>query len=164
MPDNRAPASTRGGRRGRAGRASKKPSKQGSPPSVRLGHVAPNGISASMYGLVDRGVTKRPALARALRGNVEIRLKEEFAPIRITFGPEEVRVEDGTTGADYRSDLVIQGSLPDVVQLAAAPLVGGVPKLTHRRGRSAWASLAGGRVRLTGSPLLARRLLRLLEI
>jgi len=59
---------------------------------------------------------------------------------------------------------VISGSLPAVIQLAAAPQAGGVPKLTTAHGRAALRSVAGGRVRITGSKLLARRVLKLLEI
>ena len=53
---------------------------------------------------------------------------------------------------------MIRGSLPDVVQLTAAPLFGGVPNPTYARGRGALARMAGGRVKIEGSPLLARRL------
>ena len=48
---------------------------------------------------------------------------------------------------------MIRGSLPDVVQLTAAP-----------DGRAPWPASARGKVKIEGSPLLARRLLKLLEI
>jgi hypothetical protein len=131
--------------------------------TVKLGHVAPNGISASVLGLVERGAVKRPKLARELRGNVEIRFEEDYAPVRVRFEEERVLVEDGN-GRRWSPDLVIQGTLPDIVQLAAAPLFGGIPKPTDPRGRAALASVAGRKVRIEGSPLLARRLLKLLEI
>ena len=100
-----------------------------------------------------------------MRGSVELRFKEKFAPVRIEFGDDGILVEDAAEDDDRgRPDLVIQGSLPDIVQLAAAPLVGGVPKVTDRRGRAALARVAGRRVKIEGSPLLARRLLKLLEI
>jgi hypothetical protein len=137
-------------------------------PEVRLGRQAANGISASMFGLVERGAAKRPRVARSLRGTIEIRFKEDFAPVRVEFSPDEVLVEDAVpdsaNGKQARADLVISGSLPDIVQLASAPLFGGVPRPTNARGRAALASFAGGRVRIEGSPLLARRLLKLLEI
>ncbi len=63
-------------------------------PQVKLGHVAPNGISASIYGLIDRGVTRRPRIAKGMRGTVEMRFKEAFAPVRVTFGAKGVLVED----------------------------------------------------------------------
>jgi hypothetical protein len=132
---------------------------------VRLGKPAPNGIAASVYGLVDRGAAKRPQVARALSGKVELRFREGFPPVRISFGPKGILVEDDQGGRnDWKPDLVISGSLPDIVQLAAAPLFGGLPKPTDARGRAALAGVAGRRVKIEGSPLLARRLLKLLEI
>jgi hypothetical protein len=42
--------------------------------------------------------------------------------------------------------------------------MGGIPKLTDRRGRAALARVAGRRVRIEGSTRLARRLLQLLQL
>jgi hypothetical protein len=133
------------------------------PPRVKLGHQAPNGIAAGLLALVERGAAKRPRVARELRGRVEIRFAEDFAPVRLQFDDAHVLIEDAK-GGRWNSDLVIEGSLPDVVQLATAPLIGGVPKPTNRRGRAALASVAARRVRIEGSPLLARRVLKLLEL
>lgn len=72
-------------------------------------------------------------------------------------------MEDAGEG-DWFADVVISGSLPDVVQLASAPLMGGIPKVTDRRGRAALARVAGGRVKIEGSRKLARRLLQLLQL
>jgi hypothetical protein len=133
------------------------------PPGVKLGHQAPNGIAAGLLALVERGAARRPRIARELRGKVEIRFDEDYAPVRLAFGEVEVIVEDGN-GRRWSSDLVIQGSLPDVIQLATAPLVGGLPKPTDKRGRAALATVAARRVRIEGSPLLARRVMKLLEV
>ena len=118
--------------------------------SMKLGHQAPNGISASIYGLVDRGLEKRPRIARTIRGTVEFRFEEDFATVRITFADDQVLVEDVKRAR--KADLVIRGSLADVVQLTSAPIARTV------------ARAIGGRVKIEGSPLLARRLLKLLEI
>ena len=134
----------------------------GAPP-VKLGHQAPNGIAAGLLALVERGAAKRPRIARELRGRVEIRFAEDYAPVRLHFADDEVTIEDGK-GGRWKSDLVIEGRLPDVVQLATAPLVGGLPKPTDKRGRAALASVAARRVRIEGSPLLARRVMKLLEV
>jgi len=143
---------------------SKKPAKKNEE-RVKLGYVDPNGIAPSLYVLIERGAGRRPRIVSGMRGSVELRFKEKFAPVRIEFGDDGILVEDAAEDDDRgRPDLVIQGSLPDIVQLAAAPLVGGVPKVTDRRGRAALARVAGRRVKIEGSPLLARRLLKLLEI
>ena len=135
------------------------------PPQVTLGHVADNGISPSLYGLVEHGARKRPALARDLRGLVEIRFQERFAPVRLAFSEDGILVEDaGGTSARDDPDLVISGSLPDIVQSASAPLAGGIPKLTDARGRAALRRVANRRVRMRGSARLAQRLMKLLEL
>src|SRR2546423_13262253 len=97
------------------------------PPAVKLGHQAANGIAAGLVALVERGASRRPRIARELRGRVEIRFAEGYAPVRLDFGDVEVTVEDGN-GRRWSADLVIEGSLPDVIHLATAPLVGGMPK------------------------------------
>jgi len=132
------------------------------PPKITLGRVAENGISPSLFGLVEHGAQRRPELARELRGVVEIRFHERFAPVRLAFGERGVLVEDGDGSG--RPDLVIKGSLPDIVQLSSAPLVGGVPKLTDTRGRAALKRVVGRRVTMEGDRKLGRRLLRLLEL
>jgi hypothetical protein len=131
---------------------------------VRLGHVAPNGISPSMFGLIEHGAQRRPSASRSLDGRIELRFTEDYAPIRVTFEPGGILVEDAGDDEGWSPDLVITGSLPEVVQLASAPLMGGIPKLTDRRGRAALASVAGRRVRIEGSTKLARRLLQLLQL
>jgi hypothetical protein len=135
------------------------------PPRVRLGRVAENGISPSIYGLVEHGARKRPALARNLRGLIEIRFTERFAPVRLKFADNEILVEDGGNGGgEPKPDVLISGSLPDIVQFASAPLTAGIPKLTDPRGRAALRRVANRRVRMRGSTRLAQRLLKLLEL
>lgn len=131
---------------------------------MKLGKIAHNGICASMFGLLERGAMLRPKIARGLRGVVVIRFSEDFAPILMTFDRGTILVEDVREGQDPDADLVISGSLVDIVQLASAPLVGGLPKPSAKAGRSALARVAARQVRLEGSPLLARRVLKLLEI
>lgn len=145
------------------------------PPRVLLGPVAPDGVATAIYGLVERGTLKRPDVAAGIFGLVQIELLEGYPPVRIQFDGEGILVEDvvdpdrgGRTGArrqhGRRPELTVRGSLPHVSQLAAAPLVGGVPSLASARGRSALARFWSGDVRIEGSPLLARRLLKLLEL
>jgi hypothetical protein len=135
------------------------------PPKVTLGKVAGNGISPSLFGLIEHGARKRPQIARQMRGLVEIRFDESFAPVRLSFADDGILVEDsGGDGGDAQPDLVIRGSLPDIVQFASAPLAGGLPKLTDARGRAALMRVANRRVKMEGSPRLAQRLLKLLEL
>jgi len=145
--------------------AAKKPARRKPEARVKLGYVDPNGIAPSLYALIERGAVRRPRILSAMRGTVELRFKEKFAPVRIEFTDDQALVQDAPADQERdRPDVVIQGSLPDVVQLAAAPLMGGVPKLTDKRERAALARVAGRRVKIEGSPMLARPLLKLLEI
>jgi hypothetical protein len=155
----------------KAAATTKKPARArrpGKKHEVKLGRIAENGISASMYSLIERGAHKRPKIAKELRGSVEIRFKEDFAPVRAIFGSEGIVVEDGLPELEdeepFSPDLVISGSLPQIVQLTSAPLFGGVPKPTTAHGRAALRKVARGKVKIEGSPLLARRVLKLLEI
>ena len=130
-------------------------------PAAVLGATAPNGIAASIYGLVDRGISRRPALAAQIRGEVELRFEEDLAPVRLAFEEGVVTVEDGPASSP---DLVVSGRLPHIVALTTAPLLGGVPNPVARRGRAALARVADGRVKLGGDRALARQLLRLLAL
>ena len=114
-----------------------------------------------MYGLIEHGVERHPKLARSMRGRVVLRFAESFAPVRVTFAPRSVTVEDGDL---RRPDLAISGSLPDIVHFATAPHVRGVPNPARVRGRAALARVARRHVRLSGDRALARKLLRLLAI
>ena len=83
--------------------------------------------------------------------------------MRMEFADDHVLVQDTQQDEKReRPDLVIQGSLPDIVQLASRPLVGGVPKPTHSRGRARRPRPAGGSE--SRQPAAGRRLLKLLEI
>ena len=124
-----------------------------------------DGVAPSIFGLVERGIAREPELVEGMRGRVVFRFAEEFSPLRISFRPRSVVVEDG----DLRKpDLVISGRLPDIVHFATVPTLKGplhgVPDPRRPRGRIALGRLARGRVKLEGDGALARRLLRLLAV
>lgn len=133
----------------------------GPPPDVRLGRTRRSGIAPSIFALVERGVHRRPVVARGLRGRVVLRFHEGFVPVRMTFGERVIRVEDGDL---RRPDLAVSGELPDIVLLTTTRMRMGLPDPTDPRGRAALARLALGRVRLSGDQRLARALLELLRI
>lgn len=130
-------------------------------PPVRLGARDPDGIAPAVFAMVERGVHKRPTLARRLHGEVELRFSEEIRPVRIAFEGERVLVEDGAPAAPA---LVVAGRLPDIVTLIAAPQVRGVPNPAKAGGRAAIARLARRHVTITGEPGLGRSLLQLLQV
>ena len=116
-------------------------------PEVRLGTLADGGLAPAIMAIVERGVTRRPARARALGIEVELRMGESYPPVRIVFGPDEVLVEDG---AGREPALRISGALSDMVALLVAPLLGGVPNPMDPRGRAALGMFASRRVRIQG--------------
>jgi hypothetical protein len=137
----------------------------GRAPTVRLGRMVEDGVAPSIFGLIERGIAREPELAARMRGRVVFRFAEDFSPLRIQFRPRSVVVEDGDS---RKPDLVIAGSLPDIVHFATVPTLRGrlhgVPDPRQRRGRSALRRISSGRVRIEGDRVLARRLLRLLAV
>ena len=137
----------------------------GRAPGVRLGRMVENGVAPSIFGLIERGIAREPNLAAEMRGRVVFRFAENFSPLRITFRPRSVVVEDGDA---RKPDLVIEGRLPDIVHFATVPTLRGrlhgVPDPRQPRGRKALRRLADGRVRIEGDRVLGRRLLRLLAV
>ncbi len=130
-------------------------------PEVRLGRTHRDGIGASIFALVERGVARRPEIAAELRGRVVLRFREPYVPTRITFGKRVIRVEDGDF---HRADLVVSGRLPDIVLLTTARLRMGVPDPMNARGRVALQKIAGGRVRFSGDTRIARSLMEMMRI
>jgi hypothetical protein len=132
---------------------------------VRLGRMVEDGVAPSIFGLIERGIAREPQLAAQMRGRVVFRFDEDFSPLRIQFKPRSVVVEDGDS---RKPDLVIEGSLPDIVHFATVPTLRGrlygVPDPRRPRGRRALRRLASKRVRLEGDRVLGRRLLRLLAV
>lgn len=130
-------------------------------PEVRLGRTHRDGIGASIFALIERGVERRPDVAAQLQGRVVLRFREPFVPTRITFGKRVIRVEDG----DFRNaDLIVTGRLPDIVLLTTAPLRMGLPDPMDPRGRVALQKIAAGRVRLGGDARMARGLMEMMRI
>ena len=133
--------------------------------AVRLGRMVEDGVAPSIFGLIERGIVREPSLAAEMRGRVVFRFAEDFSPLRITFKARSVVIEDGDS---RKPDLVIEGSLPDIVHFATVPTLRGrlhgVPDPRQPRGRKALRRLADGRVRIEGNRVLGRRLLRLLAV
>jgi hypothetical protein len=128
---------------------------------LKLGSTTDEGIAATMYALLERGVGRHPELAREMRGLVELRFDEDIAPMRIAFERDEVVVEDGEW---EEPDLVITGRLPHIVHLTTSPNVGGVPNPATRHGRAALGRITRRHVEVAGDRALGRKLLRLLEL
>jgi hypothetical protein len=130
-------------------------------PTVELGRVTEGGVAPAIMAIVDRGVRARPALADDLRAEIELKFEERYPPVRIVFADKLVLVEDGSAS---EPDLRVSGTLPDLVTLMVAPLVGGLPNPMAGRGRSAIGKVAFRRVRVEGRLALLRRFLGVIRI
>lgn len=111
--------------------------------------------------IVDRGASYRPELASALRAEIELNIEERYPPVRIVFDDHHVLVEDGSAS---QPDLRVTGTLPDLVSLMVAPLVGGVPNPIASRGRAALGLVALRRVKVEGRLALMRQFLAVIAI
>jgi hypothetical protein len=130
-------------------------------PGLRLGSTGEDGIAPTIYALLDRGMRRRPEVAREMRGLVELRWDEDIVPVRIAFEADEVVVEDGSW---EMPDLVIAGRLPHIVHLTTTPMLAGVPNPARAHGRAALGRLRRRDVRIKGDRTLGRKLLQLLEL
>jgi hypothetical protein len=133
----------------------------GEPPAVELGDLTEGGLAPAILAVVERGIARRPALAASIDAEVELSTAGDYPPVRILFRGPRVLVEDGPAASP---DLRITGSLPDLVSLMVAPLVGGLPSPLQARGRAALGMVALRRVRVEGRVRLMRRFLGLIQI
>ena len=130
-------------------------------PEVELGALQEGGLAPAVMAIVDRGVRRRPDLARSLDIEVELAFQEHHPPVRIRFGDGTVLVEDGPAAAP---DLRIDGALADQIALMVAPVVGGLPSVFDPRGRAALGMVVSRRVRIQGSLALLRRFLGVIHV
>jgi hypothetical protein len=126
-----------------------------------LGNLIEGGLAPAMLAIVERGVRRRPDLARSIEVEVELAVLGGYPPVRIAFERSVVLVEDGP-GLD--PDLRVAGELADLISLLVAPLAGGLPLPTTARGRTALGLVARRRVRVRGRLGLLRRLLAVIRI
>jgi hypothetical protein len=130
-------------------------------PRVELGKIVEGGVAPAIMAIVDRGARQRPQLARGLSAEVVLNFEERYPPVRIVFGGGRILVEDGSAEAP---DVRVTGTLPDLVSLMVAPLVGGVPNPIAAKGRAALGMVAQRRVKIEGRFALLRQFLGVIRI
>ena len=126
-----------------------------------MGRRRADGVAPSLYVWVERGVAARPRVASSLHGRVVFRFKEDLSPLLIHFGKGLIEVSDGDVDSP---DLAVSGRLPDIVHLATAPNVLGIPNPARIEGLGAILRLSRGKVAIDGDRGLALRLIRLLAL
>ena len=126
-----------------------------------LGSLSQGGLAPAILAIVERGVSRRPALASGVRAEVQLDFDEGYPPVRVVFASQHVLVEDGVATAP---DLRVSGALPDLVSLMMTPHLGGLPNPIAARGRAALGMIVLRRVRIQGRLGLLRRLLRVIAV
>jgi hypothetical protein len=137
------------------------PESQNGRAEVRLGRTSRDGVAPSMFVWVERGARLRPAVARELHGRAVFRFSEEISPLSVHFARDTIDVFDGDL---KKPDLAVSGRLPDIVHIATAPTLLGIPNPASRHGLAAILGLYRGRVTLEGDRAMARRLIQLLAL
>ncbi|MGI8633675.1 MAG: hypothetical protein ACR2NA_14180 [Solirubrobacterales bacterium] len=110
-----------------------------------------------------------------MRGSAELRVEGGADPVVVSFGGDAIHVfdrprrghhEDSDAAAPsvQAPDVVIEGRLPDVVQMITVPHLAGFPNPLRPRGRRALGRLWRGGVQVTGDRAFARELLQLLTV
>lgn len=128
---------------------------------MRLGALSGGGLAPAILAIVERGVSRRPALATGVRAEVQLDFAEGYPPVRVLFAGQHVLVEDGPADAP---DLRVSGALPDLVSLMMTPHLGGLPNPIAARGRAALGMIVLRRVQIQGRLGLLRRLLRVIAV
>lgn len=130
-------------------------------PRVRVLDAEPNGLAATIAGLLEANLTAHPERAAKLRtGTVEIVAEDAGVSVIVRSARDGVEVANGDPARSGRADLTIRASSDDLLALTACPLRGGLPDPFHPKGREILGKLLRGRIRirglLTNAPLLPR--------
>jgi hypothetical protein len=144
---------------------------------VRFLDAEPNGLADMLGRLLEANLAADPGRERLLHGTVVV-LEASDAEVaaRLELSPTEVRVANlprtapgkGSAGTTDRPPAIrIRANAGDLVILAGAPLLLGLPSPFRHDGREVLRRIASGRVRVSGMlrhPLVLSRFARLLSV
>lgn len=130
-------------------------------PSVRVLDAEPNGLAATIAGILEANLAAHPDRSAMLRpGAIEIVAMDAGVSVVVRSKPDGIEVANGDPARSGRADLTIRASSNDLLALTACPLRAGLPDPFHPKGREILGKLLGGRIRirglLTSAPLLTR--------
>lgn len=144
---------------------------------MRFLDAEPNGLADMLGRLLEANLAADPGRERLLRtATVVLQASDAEVAARLDLSPGEVRVANlslsavaeppaGSTGP--APELWIRANAGDLVILAGAPLLLGVPSPFRRDGREVLRRIATRRVRVSGMlrhPLVLSRFARLLSV
>lgn len=134
--------------------------------TIALADREPNGLAEMLAGLFEANLASHPRRERLLRPAVvdlEVVDAEVGATVRIS--PGSVEIANGA--ADPSADVRIRARAQDLLAMAAAPLLFGLPNPLRRDGRSIVGRLLRRHVQIAGlvrHPVVVSRFARLLSV
>jgi len=136
---------------------------------VRYADAEPNGLADLLGRLLEANVEQDPARRRLLAPAVtEVDASDAEVAARVELSHEAVVVANApSAGAARRVDVRIRAGAGDLLALAGAPLVAGLPNPLRRDGRDVLRRIANRSVRISGMlrhPIVVSRFSRLLSV
>lgn len=134
--------------------------------TVRFVDAEPNGLADLVGRLIQTNLELDPGRRTLLRDTVvELSASDAELQATIRLAADGVSVSNGP--ANPRSHLKVVADAYDLVELAGAPLLFGLPSLFHPQGRSVLRRIATRHVRASGMfrhPIRLSRFTRLLSV
>jgi hypothetical protein len=132
--------------------------RRGGPWIVAYADPEPSGIADLLGRLLEANLAARPERAELLRrATIEIRATDANVGVVLELAPGRILVRDAAAatapdrpGTGPRSDLVIAATSADLLAVAGAPLLGGLPDPRRRPGRDVLAAIAARRIKISG--------------
>ena len=126
----------------------------------------PNGLAEMLAGLLEANLMAHPRRASLLRpAVVEIEVVDADVGATVRFSPGVVEIANGP--ATPRAEVHVRARAQDLLAMAAAPLLFGLPDPLRRDGRSVLGRLVRRHVRISGMlrhPIVLSRFARLLSV
>jgi len=138
------------------------------PVAVTFADAEPTGIAELIGRLLEENLAAHPDRVALLRpAVVEIRATDAGVAARVELAPGRVLVRGAGDAPGERRDVEIAASSADLLEVAAAPLLGGLPDPRRREGRAVLGAIATRRIRISGLVTrlgIVRRFARLLSV
>jgi hypothetical protein len=134
--------------------------------TVDLVDPEPNGLADLLAGLLRGNLERDPERARFLRpARIHLAAVDADTAVVVEIAPGHVRIANASERPP--ADVSIRARSGELIDLAAAPLVAGLPSPFHREGRRTLRRIVSGRVRVSGMlrhPMVVTRFARCLSV
>jgi hypothetical protein len=116
--------------------------------TVRYDRAEPEGLASMLGELIAQNLLRDPRRHRLLRpAVVVVRARDAGVGVSIRLRPGDVLVSHG---ADPSARVRVSATGHDLLAMAGAPLLFGLPDVRTTRGRSVVAGIVTGRIRVRG--------------